>query len=149
MLATFLVGSTTTILCDVTNIAGGGRIGFNWEEWGVSASVTTTPLFDAVVPSKRAFGNLDRKVGFRGPRSFLAAGGDYAAALAALDDWLKQLDALCGQTGTLILQRDSRYATTLQYDSCILRSVTLLTSAEETTGVRVAVSYKFEPTTLT
>lgn len=145
MLATFQVDDATLTLADDLNFGGEGKIGFVWEEWSVSAQVVVTPLFDSAIPSKRAFGNLDRKLGFRAQRSFI---GSYSAAISALTSWLQTVDSQCGQAGTLTLKPDANESAALVYENCILKSVTLVTGQESTRGVMATVSYRFEPITL-
>ncbi|MGA3268779.1 MAG: hypothetical protein ABSE16_18410 [Verrucomicrobiota bacterium] len=140
MLATFLVGSATTVLGDDTGYAGDGRFAFQWESWAVDSQVQITPAYQSPAPVKLAQGNADRKLAFRVGQSL--------GTLAAICAFLKSIDALVNATGTLTLQPDATKANTLTYANAVLKSATLVANAANSAGMRVGISYKFEALTV-
>ncbi len=141
MLAVFSVSGSPIVLGDDTNFDAGGRLAFRWEEWGAQIAMQKTQAYGAAVPVKLAQGNLDRTLGFRIGQSL--------GTLAAVSAFLKSVDSQVGSAGTLTLQPDAANMATMVYANCILLSAKLVTGAEDSAGMRVTISYKFEPTTLT
>jgi hypothetical protein len=140
MLCTFLVGTTTTVLGDDTNIALGGRGTFQWENWSVDGLLHKEPLYQSAAPFKQPEGNIDRVLGFRIGRTL--------ATVAAVAAFLKTVDALVLQQGTLTLQPDATAAGATTYANAILKSARLVPGADASTGKRVTIAYTFECQTI-
>jgi hypothetical protein len=136
MLCTFLVASTTTVLGDDRNFATGGVFAFRWENWSVDGLLHKEPLYGAAAPFKAGAGNLDRVIGFRI--------GTSLASVAAVAAFLKTVDARVLSQGTLVLQPDATALGVMTYALAILKSAKLVASADESTGMRVTISYSFE-----
>ncbi len=140
MLATFMVGSVTTVLGDDAGSALDGRFAFQFEAWGVDSQVQISPAYQSAAPVKLAQGNADRKLAFRVGQSL--------GTLAAICAFLKSVDALVNSTGTLTLQPDAQQANMMNYANAVLKSATLVANASDSAGMRVGISYKFEALTV-
>ena len=140
MLATFLVGSQTTVLGDDRNFAGDGTFVFRWENWSATGLLHKEPMYGAAAPFKQGEGNVDRVLGFKIGRSL-----DSVAAVAA---FLKTIDALVLAQGTLVLQPDATVAGVITYAGAILKSARLVAGADESAGKRICISYDFECLTI-
>lgn len=140
MLATFLVGNTTTVLGDDTNFAAGGRFAFRWESFSVEGVLNKQNVYQGATPFKAPDGNIDRLIGFRIGRSL--------GTIAAVAAFLKSIDALVLQQGSLTLQPDAAHAGTMAYANAILRGASLVPGGDDSAGMRVTISYKFECLTL-
>ena len=140
MLAKFLVTAPAIVLGDDTNFAGAGKWAFRFEDWSVSGQLNKQILFNSPAPFKAPDGNVDRLLGFRIGRSL--------ASIAAVSAFLKSVDALVLSQGTLTLQPDAAVNSVMTYANAILKSASLVTGSEDSAGLRVTISYKFECLTL-
>jgi hypothetical protein len=135
MLAQFTVGSTTSTLADDTNSQGGGKIAFGLTDFAADSLVPAIPLFRAVNVFKAPRGNANGKLAF--------AGGVSLANRGLVMTFLKTVYALVNQQGTLVL---TDYGVTITCASATLKSFQRIPGG--CTGVRVAILYAFEITTV-
>jgi hypothetical protein len=130
-----LVKFGTTTLGDDANLDGNGKLASVLEDFGVDSVVQVTPLLRGTVPFKAGRGNVDGKL--------VINVGQSLADREAVLNFLQSLYALMNTTADLTLQES---ATTLKFSSAILRGFSR--DRGNSTGVRVAIQYRFEITAL-